>query len=438
MKRLNVLIIAHEFSPSQGSECAVGWNIVTNLCKYHNLTVIYASTNQFRTSDYENSIKNYLSTGKAFKELTLIPIPQPKRINFLVKINSLIKPANSSIGFAPFYYVGYKTWQKEAYKEAQKIIIRKKIDIVHQLTSISFREPGFLWKLDIPFVWGPCSGLVKIPLSFYRNLTIAEVMFEMLRNLSNYLQSNFSYRIRQAIKKAAIIYTVTKDDYIYFNSKTNINIRMMLDVGSYSYPYSIQREKDDVHGPVKLLWVGRLVYTKALDLLLKSLSIDKNMNNQIELRIIGDGPLRSRYEDLVKELQIVNVIWMGNILHDEVFSLMQNSDILIHSSIKEATSAVILEALTFGLPVICHDAFGMSHAINETCGIKIPLESPNKSIVGFYKAINQCVQNRELIDKLKGGAFNRSKELSWKNMAGSIANDYNNIIKNSNEDLINK
>lgn len=53
MKKLNVLIVAHEFSPSQGSECAVGWNIINNLYKFHNVTVIYAKTNQFKTSNYK-------------------------------------------------------------------------------------------------------------------------------------------------------------------------------------------------------------------------------------------------------------------------------------------------------------------------------------------------------------------------------------------------
>jgi hypothetical protein len=38
MKRLRVLISSHEFSPEQGSECAVGWNIATRMAAYHDVT----------------------------------------------------------------------------------------------------------------------------------------------------------------------------------------------------------------------------------------------------------------------------------------------------------------------------------------------------------------------------------------------------------------
>jgi len=58
MKRLKILISAHELSPYQGSECAVGWNIVTRLAQYHDIVVIFAKTNQLGDADYESHIKS--------------------------------------------------------------------------------------------------------------------------------------------------------------------------------------------------------------------------------------------------------------------------------------------------------------------------------------------------------------------------------------------
>ena len=49
----------------------------------------------------------------------------------------------------------------EVYKFVKGREFNFEIDLIHQLTSISFREPGFLWRLDKPFVWGPISGNVK-------------------------------------------------------------------------------------------------------------------------------------------------------------------------------------------------------------------------------------------------------------------------------------
>ena len=437
MKRLNVLIIAHEFSPSQGSECAVGWNIITNLCTYHNLTVIYAKTNQFNTFNYENSISNYIADNGTFSGLNCISVPQLKKTNFFVNINNLIKSRNSAIGFAPLYYLGYKEWQKEAYKIALNLNKETKFDLIHQLTSISFREPGYLWKLDIPFTWGPCSGMVRMPSSFYESLTFKEMSFEVIRRLSNYLQSNFSSRIKKATKKASLIYTVTDDDYRYFKLKATCQVKRMLDVGSYTISSITARTFLEDCEKLKIIWVGRLVYTKALDLLLKSLSVNRSLNSQVELTIIGDGPLRLKYEKLSTQLGLTNIVWMGDISHEEVFRVMNDADILVHTSIKEATSAVILEALSFGLPVICHDAFGMSYAINDNCGLKIPFESPQRSISGFYNAIKELANDRKLLIKLSEGAIMRSKELSWDAMAETIANDYIKIY-NDNANTTNK
>ncbi len=434
MKQLNVLIIAHEFSPTQGSECAVGWKIVTNLAKHHNLTVLYAKTNQFNTSQYEESVCQYLSKGFFSKELTLIPIEQPKATRVFVKINSLISSKNSAIGFAPLYYAGYKAWHKEAFKAAKIVIKEKNIDIVHQLTSISFREPGYLWKFDIPFVWGPCSGMVKIPLSFFVSLTFKEISFELIRRFSNYVQSNFSFRVKKATKKAALIYAVTDDDFRYFKLRANCQLKRMLDVGSYNMKPVRTRNILQDNEKLKIIWVGRLVYTKALDLLFKSLSLNnKSLNSFIELTIIGDGPLRLKYENLSKELGLKNIVWKGDISHEEVFRAMGKSDILVHTSIKEATSSVVLEALSFGLPVLSHDAFGMSYAIDESSGLKIPFESPEISAIGFHNAIKELANNRKLLSKLREGAIRRSKELSWNSMAKTIADDYIKIYNNSKQ-----
>jgi glycosyltransferase involved in cell wall biosynthesis len=103
----------------------------------------------------------------------------------------------------------------------------------------------------------------------------------------------------------------------------------------------------------------------------------------------------------------------------------------VHTSLREATSNVIPEALSTGLPVICHDINGMSIAINDKCGLKVPLSSPKESIDGFCEAIYTLAKNNELLNRLQKGAYQRAKEISWDSMAETIANDYWKIIENT-------
>jgi len=425
--RLKILIVAHEFSPSQGSECAVGWNLVTRLCKYHDITVLYARRNQFNTSDYESSVNRYLEANGKISDLNLIPVDQPEITKFFVKINSLIKPTNSAIGFAPLYYAGYRFWQKSAYRIAGELISSDRFDIVHQLTSISFREPGFLWKFDIPFVWGPVSGLVKIPSTYYENLNLKEILFELIRRGSNFFQSNFSYRIKKASKKAKLIFAVSPDDYSFFLKHSKALVLPLLDVGSYDHligKKAMVGRSTEYASKLKLIWIGRLVHTKALELLLFAMDFDKNLQKNTEITIIGDGPLYNRCRNIEKKLEIKNIKWMGSVSHERVLEVISMYDALIHTSIKEATSAVILEALSCGVPVICHDAFGMGVAIDKRCGIKVQMETPEKSIKGFSEAIRLIDEDRDLLKNLSQGALIRAAELSWDSMAKQIADEY--------------
>jgi glycosyltransferase involved in cell wall biosynthesis len=424
MKKLNIIIIAHEFSPYQGSECAVGWNLVNEISRYHNVTVLYARTNQFGTSNYEEHVNDFYKKNGIKDSLSVISIPQSTKIALLIKINKAISPKNSSIGIPMLYFLCYKFWQKEVYNYYVSKSLNTRTDIIHQLTSISFREPGYLWNIDKPFFWGPISGNVKIPVTFFNILSFTEIIKESIRNIIVFIQLNYSIRVDSALKKADKVYCVTQNDFNHFNSKKKQNVEPMLDVGCFRS--QISREKRSSKTKLNFIWIGRIVYSKALSIFLKSISIVNNtiLNKEVHFIIIGEGPDLKKNKIHAEKLNINNLTWLGYLPHNEVLELLKKSDCLVHTSVREATSATILESLSFGVPVICHDAFGMAIAINDSCGIKIPFNKIDYSIVKFADAIIELINNSEQIDRLSLGAFKRSNELSWESMALKISNDY--------------
>lgn len=206
MKKINVIISAHEFSPFQGSECSVGWNIVSNLAKNKKLTlfVLYASGPASEPNRYKNHIKEYQLNNQLPSNLILTPVNQPKLTLIIYKINMKLFSKMGSIGFQVLHYLGYSIWQKHALKAAKKIVKANHIDIVHNLTQISFREPGYLWKVKIPFVWGPVSGTFSVPASFLKELPIKARIKEGIRNISNKFQLTLKLRVIKAIKRQTI------------------------------------------------------------------------------------------------------------------------------------------------------------------------------------------------------------------------------------------
>ena len=142
-RRLRVLVSAYACAPANGSEPGMGWNWVVSLAKDHDLWVL-TEANRFAPA-----MLAYLNehTGLS-KHITVVGIP---RLRYGERIFSSF-----------FYYWTYRQWQKAAYEKARTLHRDIGFDLAHQLNMIGFREPGYLWKLPIPFVWGPI-GATQVP-----------------------------------------------------------------------------------------------------------------------------------------------------------------------------------------------------------------------------------------------------------------------------------
>ena len=89
---------------------------------------------------------------------------------------------------------------------------------------------------------------------------------------------------------------------------------------------------------------------------------------------------------------------------------------------------IVMQALAVGLPVICHDIGGMSAAIDESCGIKVPLRGAEDSVREFADAIARLVEGKELVNELSEGALSRAQALSWEENVRKIATTYDVIL----------
>ena len=90
-KRLKVLVIAHEFSPIKGSECAVGWNIAIRLARYHDITVLYASGSHEGNNSYVKAVRSYIAANGSFKGISFINIDQPRLTKFIFSLTDILK-----------------------------------------------------------------------------------------------------------------------------------------------------------------------------------------------------------------------------------------------------------------------------------------------------------------------------------------------------------
>jgi glycosyltransferase involved in cell wall biosynthesis len=102
---------------------------------------------------------------------------------------------------------------------------------------------------------------------------------------------------------------------------------------------------------IKFITVGRLVESKAQNVLIESFSIVKNFVPNSKLIIIGKGPLKKDLKKLIKSKGLNNdILLLG--FKKNPFKYIANSDIFILSSKFEGLPMVLLEALACEVPII--------------------------------------------------------------------------------------
>lgn len=129
-------------------------------------------------------------------------------------------------------------------------------------------------------------------------------------------------------------------------------------------------EVEATAGPVRLLFVGRLVDLKGVDILLRALA----RTGHVDLEVIGDGPLRHRLEGLANRLGIAaRVHWKGQLIPAQIPQRFVKADIVVLPSRKDGWGAVVNESLMAGTPVICSSACGAGDLLrHEWLGSVVP------------------------------------------------------------------
>ncbi len=102
-----------------------------------------------------------------------------------------------------------------------------------------------------------------------------------------------------------------------------------------------------------LLFVGRLVYYKGVDVLLRALA-----KTTAAAAIVGTGPLEAELKSLARELGVADrAFFLGGVSPERLQSLYKTATIFVLPSVapSEAFGVVQLEAMAAGTPVICTD-----------------------------------------------------------------------------------
>jgi glycosyltransferase involved in cell wall biosynthesis len=411
-KKLKILVSAYACAPNKGSEPGMGWNFVTGLANFHELHVIVEKRK------WEQPILEYLKVYPELKANLRFYFIDKKRNKWLRKL------------WPPSYYCYYKNWQKKAYKLALKLNEKENFDIIHQLNMVGYREPGYLWKINKPFVWGPIGGLESSPWRFLPSLGAKGFIFYTARNLMNLWQRNFSTRPKKAARRTnTSLIAATPDNQRLILNLWDSKAEVICEVGQEKDIVKIVprlRILDDE--PLKIIWSGLHTSRKNLSLLFNAL---QKARIPFELHILGNGEMTKNWKKIAQKKGLAkNCIWYGWLERQKAIDVMKSGHVFCITSISDLTSTVTLEALSYGLPIISLNHCGFSHVVNNSCGIKINVSTPKKAAMDFSAALEKIYVDENLRQSLSKGALQRAKDFSWESKINRLNAIYNQLLKN--------
>lgn len=238
-----------------------------------------------------------------------------------------------------------------------------------------------------------------------------------------------SNRFRFYLYKLLIPFFYNKADALFSNS-LHINYDLVKNFG-------VHKAMNVIYNPITLfpveeitndnkqydiVWIGKLVDIKNPMMLLKAI---KESNRFYNVQILGTGNLEAVLESISPD----NIYFRGNV--SNVFEYIKQSKCLVLTSNSEGFPNVILEGMSYGLPIIATNCTsGPLEILNDNKEIDI---SPGDFKVvkfgilvnvddssGLAKAINKLFTDQELYSKLANLSYSRAKDFT-------IENSYNEL-----------
>lgn len=408
----NIIVIAYQCSPYRGSEYSVAWNHIINMSIDNRLTVLYGTSGN-HMGDFEE-MESYLKNHK-HNNITFIPIVPSK-------ITNALNYLNKKEIFNYSFYFAYKHWQRQVYAQVKKLLASDKYDLIHFLSPIGYREPGFLWKIDIPYIWGPIGGAANVPGELFDILTIKGKLKVLFRNVVNSIQLRYSLRLRKALNQVDVLLASTTEVQKIFE-KTHNKTSIYIPENCLLHAPKLNTSKFDNVSVYQMLLVGRLDELKGNILFFKALAQIKKRNN-IHVNIIGDGPARASLEEFAKSNGLDDIItFYGQLSRDQVLELYDSSHLHIITSLKEGNPTVIWESMGHGVPTLTLDHCGMHDTVCEKCGIKIPVTNSEQIVSDITEAIDNILEHPLHFEQLAHGTIECANKYLW-NKRRELMNSY--------------
>ncbi|MCD6288880.1 MAG: glycosyltransferase family 4 protein [Anaerolineae bacterium] len=181
-----------------------------------------------------------------------------------------------------------------------------------------------------------------------------------------------------------------------------------------------------LQGTHRVLAVGRLIERKGYPVLIRAIGHLRREVPDVRLVIVGEGQERRNLEALVRELKLEEWVRLaGRVSDEELDALYRWADVFVLPSLvdrsgdTEGLGVVLLEALSYGRPVIASAVGGITDIIQDgETGLLVPPGDPEALAQALARIFHDPKAARSLAER--GWAVNR-RRFDWERIADTYA-----------------
>lgn len=303
-------------------------------------------------------------------------------------------------------------WHRRAYAVAARLHAERPFVLAHQTTFHTFRIPFRAAGLGIPAVWGPIAGGEASPPGF--GPWLGELrMGEAARKVMN----------RLALAQPGVRRSLRLAQAIFVSNHTTLNfLPAWCRQRCIVVPPNALREEPalppvrtrESGAPLNLLFVGNCVATRAIPLVLEALGRVPAL--PWLLTVVGAGAALEDWKKFAARKGLAEKVnFTGAVPRGELPGYYTRADVFVFPALRDSGGSGLLEAMSFGLPVVCCDWGGPAEMVNESSGIKVSVDDPETAIKGFAAACERLHADPGWRKALGEAGFKRVKEeFSWR------------------------
>lgn len=309
-----------------------------------------------------------------------------------------------------------------------RLVTEGHVDIIHQPIPVSPKTPSYLHGFGVPVVIGPMNGGMNYPPGYaeYQSLPA-----RLLISVSRKIAIGLNHVIPGKKRAAALLVA-------------NARTRAALPVGHPNVIEIVENGVDravwgatDVempervqNDPFRLVFMGRLVNWKAVEITIEALNEARRLGRDVRLDILGDGEQRPALEALVKAHGLDGAVrFLGFLPQNVCADHLRRSHALILNSLYECGGAVVLEAMSVGIPVIASDWGGPADYVDQTCGILVSPVPRADFPERLAQAIIKLADDPELARVLgEAGRMRVNSDFDWDKKVDRVVDLFRSLV----------